>query len=115
MILRSAKIDPAQLGSGAGILYTVPPGFRASIKQLTFTNTTATARTITVYLVPSGGSPSATNTIVSAMTIPPTGQGHVSLAHLFANQVLNPGDTVQALASAATAISAMGGVIEELV
>lgn len=115
MIVRSGKIEPSQLGVAAAAIYTCPTGFRATVKQLTATNTTATARTVTFYIVPSAGAASATNTIVSAKTIPPTGLGNISLADLFAGQVLNAGDAIHALASAATAISVMGGTIEEVV
>ena len=115
MILRSFNIPASQLGTGASTLYTVPTGFRSTPKQLSATNTTPTARTITLYLVPSGGAASATNTLVSAMTIPPSGIGQISLAHLIGNQVLEAGATIQALASAAAALSVMGGGIEETV
>ena len=114
MIIRSFSITPAQAGAAAAAIYTVPAGFIGTLKQLVATNTTGTARTITVYLVPSGGSPSATNTVISAMTIPPSGIGQISLAHLISNQVMAAGGTLQVLASAATAISFTGGGIEEV-
>ena len=115
MFIRSQPIEPVRLTAAAAIIYTAPTNFRGTVKQLTATNTTATARTITVYRVPSGGSPSTTNTVISAETIPPSGNGNKSLADRFANQVLNPGDTLQALCSAADAVSMTGGVIEEAV
>lgn len=117
MFIRSADIQPVQLGVAASVIYTCPAGFKGTPKQCSVTNVNAAARTLTVYRVPSGGSPSASNTIISALTIPPSGVngGAISIAHLISNQVLAPGDTLQALASAASSLNVAGGAVEETI
>jgi predicted phage tail protein len=115
MLVRSADIQPVQVGTGATVLYTCPAQFRGTVRQLSVTNVNAAARTVTVYRVPSGSSPGAANTIVSALSVPPSGVngGALSLAYLVAGQVLAPGDTLQALASAGASLNLSGGVVEE--
>jgi len=107
----SAKklFSPALLTASAATYYTAPANTHTILKKLTFTNTDTVARTITVYLVPSAGSASATNTLTSAQTIAPgatyecfEGEGHV----------LNPGDFLQALASTATVVNIQGSGVE---
>lgn len=113
-MIRSFQILPnAQLGTGASTLYTCPANMRGTPKQLNIANTTGTARTVTVYAVPSGGSPSATNTVAPGITVPPNSM--LSLAPWIANTVLLEADTIQALASAASALTPSGGGIEETV
>lgn len=113
-MIRSFTILPnAQLGTGASTLYTAPVKMKGTPKQLTITNTNAVATPVTVYVVPSGGSPAASNTVVPGVTVPPNSM--ISLAPYLANVVLEEGATIQALAGTATRLSAVGGGIEETV
>jgi len=57
-----------------------------------------------VYRVASGGAAGAANTIIKDKRLTP-GQSYV--APEVANMVLNSGDSIQALASAATAVTAV--------
>src|ERR1700743_528480 len=102
----STNVTPAVLQAGSQIT-TTPViyilGGAASqtiIKRAVFTNTSATAVTITVYRVLSGGTFGPTNEIIAARSIPANG---TDLAPELANMVLNGGDAIYALASAATA------------
>lgn len=104
-----------QLATTPGdVLYTCPAGTtRAIITKLIFLNTTATARTVTVHVVRSGGSIADNNQVVSAMTVPvetvaPQGVECYGVEGI----VLNPGDFIQAFASAGSAITPMGSVTE---
>lgn len=111
-MIRSAQFfQPVQPGVSATVDYTVPSGFRADCKQMTVSNPNATAYQITVYLVPSGGSPGATNVLVPGITVPPNSV--LSLAQYFCNQVMNVGDTIQSLASTAAKLTLMAGGFEE--
>lgn len=85
--------------------YTTPAGTRTIIDKFTGTNTTAAAANLTAKLVPSGGSPSATNTIVSAKTIAP---GECYTFPELVGQVLNPGDFISTIAGTAAAITIRG-------
>lgn len=109
MSVTPKTITAAQVAASATAYYTAPTNTRSVIKKLTFTNTTAGALTVTVYLVPSGGTASATNTLVSARTI---GAGETYECFEAQGQVLQAAGMLQALASAATSISIQGSVVE---
>jgi hypothetical protein len=64
---------------------------------------------VTLYLVPSGGSAGATNTIISARTIA-AGEDYVSPEA--AGQVIETGGTIQALAGSGTSITIIASGVE---
>lgn len=97
---------PVQLGTGATTFHEVPANCRDTIQSLTFKNSTANARTVTLYNVPDGDTASATNMICEA-TIPANGQRIMVEA---IGKVLLAGATLQGLSDAATAIGADGSV-----
>lgn len=75
-------------------MYTAPTNSRVYIDKLTVTNPTAGALTITVNLVPSGGSVASTNVITSAYSIAAGGSytfpeivGHILGAGAFISAV----------------------------
>ena len=99
-----AALQPGiQLTATAAAIITCAANTQVIVKRAVFTNVTAGAITITVYRVPSAGTPGATNTLIGDYSIS-ANTSYVSPE--LANMVLNPGDTVQALASAATSINA---------
>ena len=109
---RANKIFPstsALLGVGASILYTCPSGTVAKPFKMTLTNTTGTGRTVTVYLVRSGDSPATKNMLVNALSVPATNT--VQCLDIV-GQTLLPGDTIQALCDAATAVAPTGSLDE---
>lgn len=96
-------ITPVKLGRGAisttptvDTVYTVPSLARAIVKDIELSNTTAASLTVTVYLVESGGSPGAANTLIPGMTVPANG-----MIQWTGSQVLNAGDSIRATASGA--------------
>ena len=99
-----AVLQPGvQLTMAAVAIVTCPVNAQVIIKRAVFTNVTSGAITLTVYRVQSGGTPGATNTIISAYSV---AAGTAYVAPEFANMVLNAGDTIQALASATASINA---------
>lgn len=66
-------------------------GVRAIIDKFTGTNTTASAATLTVYIVPSGGSATASNRIVSTRSL---AAGETYTFPEMVGHVLNPGDFI---------------------
>lgn len=99
------RITPTQLGRGSvavtplfSLFYTVPASTRTIIKAIDVCNTTATSLTVTVYLVPAGSTPNASNIIIPPMQIIPFGSLQWS-----GTQIINTGDTIQATSSAAGA------------
>lgn len=102
-------ITSAQLTTSAATYYTAPTVKASLIRQLVATNTTATNRTVTVYLVPSGGTAGAANELIITRIVP--ANDSIILWEAL-NQALATGGTIQALADAGTAVTLSGSVVE---
>jgi hypothetical protein len=76
-------------------VYPVPNATRALVKCIDLANTTAAPLTVTVYLVPFGGTAGSDNALLPTVTV----NGNTSLQWT-GIQVLNDGDSIQASASA---------------
>lgn len=95
------------------ILYTCPVGTKAQIQKLTFLNTTAAARTVSVYVVRSGGAIGVTNQIWNAAPVPVTATAPRGVECFEAEGVvLNPGDFLRCFSDGAAAITPSGSVVE---
>lgn len=94
-------INSRYAGSSATTEYTCPTSTRTIIDKFTATNTDSGALTITVYIVPSGGSATGSNTITKAYSI--SAGATVSLSEM-QNQILAAGDFVSVLASSASKV-----------
>jgi hypothetical protein len=105
-------ITAAQLTTSAATYYTAPANTISTISALTATNTTGGAVTMTLHIVPSGGTASDTNKILSARSIA-AGESYVVAQAI--GQTLEAGATLQALAGANTSISLVGSVYETTV
>lgn len=103
-------VNGSQLTTGAVVYYTAPVNTVSTISAMSVTNTTGTARTVTVYLVPSGGTADATNVVCSARTVSPGETFNVFGA---IGQTLAAGGTIQALADAATALALVASGYEQ--
>ena len=91
----------AQIANSATTYYTAT-NLRARIDKCTVCNTTAGAINLTIYKVPSGGSASATNTLISARSI---AAGETYTCPEVVGHWLEAGGFISALASAATSLS----------
>lgn len=100
---------PIQLSAIAQNYYTVDSGRKCLIKKLTFTNNDASARTVTVYLVPSGSSVSTTNIITNAQSISASGLYECFEAE---GQMLSEGDSIWALSDVASMVTMHASGIE---
>lgn len=103
------EIPATQIGVAAAAVYTSPAGTTGTINNLSLTNTSANPVAVTLYRVPSGGTPSATNTVMSAFQVA-AGQTYVPPQVI--GLPLAPGSTLQALAATAAVVSIIGGVYE---
>lgn len=96
--------EPNQVDNAAlETLYTVPATPATNILRngrIRFVNTSAGAVTITCHAVPSGGTASATNGLLTSYSIAAYSSTDVDLP------IMKAGDFVQAQAGAATSISA---------
>jgi len=105
--LTPTKLGRGTLGTSPTVttFYTVPALTRTFVTSIDLCNTTAAALTATVYLVESGGSPGASNTLIPGITIAANG-----LFQWTGAQILNAGDSIRATASGAgVTINASGG------
>lgn len=110
MATRNVRIiGGSQLTGSAATYYTAPANTRCVIKRLTLTNTSAGAVTATVHLVASGGTASDANTLTKTHSIAAAETWDCVSAE---GHVLEPGGTVQALASAVTSITIIGSGVE---
>lgn len=89
-------ISSKYAASSATTEYTAPASTRTLIDKFTATNTDGAAQTITVYIVPSGGSAGGSNIIVSAFSM---AAGETKDFSSLQNQILNTGDFVSVFAS----------------
>lgn len=83
----------------------IATGVRCILDKFTGTNTTAGAVSLTVFLVPSAGAAGVTNTIVSARSL---AAGECYTFPEIVGHVLNAGDFLVTLASAAASITVRG-------
>lgn len=92
----------SELTNAAVTYYTCPALKKTVIQSATAINTTSADHTVTVHRVPSGGTASNTNKLISARTL---GPGEAYQCPELLGKVLGYGDTIQALADAGTSIS----------
>lgn len=109
MSVTAKTITAAQLTATAATYYTAPANTRSIVKKLTFTNTDTGARTVTVYLVPNGGTAGVTNILVSARSV---GPGETYDCYEAVNHALQAGGFIQALADVAAKVTIQGTLAE---
>jgi hypothetical protein len=109
MLTPKRLIEGAQLTVAAAVYYTAPANGKALLKKLTLTNTSAAAVTVTLYLVVAAGAAAAGNMLVQARSI---AAGATYDCTEVVNHILEAGGTIQALASAATAVTIMASGAE---
>ena len=100
------QLGQAAIGVAVSTIYTVGAATRAILKDIDIANSAAAAIQVTVYLVPSGGTPQAPgNVLVPGVTVPASGQYQWT-----GTQILPTGATIQVIASAlGGTITASGG------
>lgn len=91
-------------GVGATVFYTQAVNSTGQVLRAVVFNNDTVARVITLYKVASGGSPGASNTIMAG-----TGgrllPKQSAVIDVLAGMTLDPGDTIQGLADAATMVT----------
>ena len=96
-------IEGALLTTAAIPYYSSPAGIVTIIKKMAVTNISAAVQTVSVYLVPSGGSVGSAYAVAYAVSVPANGVPiEISGAE---NQVLMPGDYIAASCSAAADVN----------
>jgi len=95
-------VDGSQLTAVAATYYTTPANTITTISACSVTNSTVTARTLTLHLVPSGGAAGVTNLVCSARVIAPGETYNVAGA---IGQTMDAGGFISALSDADTALT----------
>ena len=107
-ITQMQLVAPQQLAATDTVYYTSPTQTSTKIGRAVFTNTTASALTITAGIT-TGGSLTASTIMISARTLAP-GEAYVSPE--LAGQVIPAGSQLHAYASAATSVTfGVSGII----
>lgn len=88
-------------GTSAASIYACPSPKTAIVDKMTATNISGSTRTFSVHVVASGGSASNDNLITSALSL---AAGESADVPEMKNQILNTGDAIYVLASAASAV-----------
>ncbi len=91
------KLGTGAITTGAGTqIYLVPTGIRTEVLDMLIANTTSGALTAAIHLVPTGGSAATSNMMFPTVTIPAN-----TVVHWSGIQILNAGDFIQGIGSAA--------------
>jgi hypothetical protein len=88
------RFGQAAITTSAATLYTTPASTRALIKEISVVNTTGSAATFDVYLVPSAGTAGTTNALFYQQPL-----GAKETLQWNGLQVLDAGQTIQVKAS----------------
>lgn len=103
---------PAQLTASAATYYTCPANTRATFKKLTVSNNDTSPRSVTCYLVPSGGAAGVTNIITISQTL---AANEARDLYEIEGHTIAAGDFFQALADSASKVTIHGTVVETTV
>lgn len=102
-------VEGAQLTTSAATYYTAPANTRVRIDAVTLTNTSGAAATVTLHLVPAGGTAGDGNMIAKEKSLD---AGESATAREALGHWLEPGGSIQALASAATSVTLVASGVE---
>jgi len=110
MSVTAKNIIPAQqLTDSLATYYTVPVNTRTIIKKLTFMNDDTVARTVTLHLIASGGSATAGNKLLDAVSV---AAGDTFEATEAEGHVMEASGFLQASADAASQVSIRASGVE---
>jgi hypothetical protein len=101
-VISKCLVEATQLPAAQTDIYPCPENTRTSIDKFTATNVSAAAVTLTVNIVANGGAVGSSNVITKVKTLA------INETYGFpelVGQILNTGDFISVLASAATAIN----------
>lgn len=98
------RLAQAALTTSAAVIYTAPSNSQAVMADAAFTNTTSGALKVTLHIVPSGASAATANKLLSSVSVPAN-----TTLQWTGFQVVNGGDSIQALADAAGITATISG------
>lgn len=102
MAIRHISVDPVQATTAGVAVYTVPSNQSFKVLAMTVVNDAASARTVTVYRLPSGGTAGATNIVVKARNLDVS---ESAIIYEMIGQVIEAGGVLTVAASADSSIT----------
>ena len=109
MTVAITRLATTLVAASATSVYTVAESTRTRIDAMTLTNTDTAARTVSIYLVSSGGSPGDSNIVLKDASIAPGASLRVKEA---VGQVLHTGGKIYAVASVASKVAIYASGVE---
>ena len=101
-----APIDLFRCQTAAGVAFTADQASELHIQSLVASNVTGASSSVTIYLVPSGGVPDATNLYIYQKAVP--ARDWVTIFSADSACILQPGATLQALCATNNAVNLFG-------
>lgn len=109
MIIPKTLVAGSQIAATATTYYTAPANTKAIIHNMTLTNTTANAVTVTVHIIDTGATETASNMTISARVIAP---GECYKCPEVIGKTISATGTIRALAGSATSITIQSSGVE---
>lgn len=109
MAVTPKRLASAELTASTATYYTAGTGVKTRIDALTLTNNDVASRTVSIWLVPSGGTADDTNLVIKDKAIN-TGNSYRVVEAI--GHWLEAGGTIQSSASAATAVTIVASGVE---
>jgi hypothetical protein len=95
-----ARLYQGQPSTGEATLYTVPSSTSVIVKQIVLCNTSASTASISLSIVPSGGTAGSANRIVGGYTVPANATQTLDMS-----QVMNTSDFISGLQGTASTVT----------
>ncbi len=109
MLIPSCLVEGVQLTAAVATYFTAKTKAKAILGAVSLTNTSAADKSVTIYVVKSGGAADDSQTVLKDVTVT---AGKTRACPEFAGRVLESGDTLQAVASAAGSVTLMVSGLE---
>ena len=109
MAVAFTRLCSSLVAAATATYYTVAASTRARIDAVALTNTDTVARTVSVYLVSSGGSAGVSNIVLQSYSLAP---GQTIRVKGAMGQVLQTGGKIMAVASVANVVNIYASGVE---
>ena len=101
-VIAKPLVQATTVGAGTSVFYTAPVNTTGVVKQISLTNQTTSAVTVSVWVTQTTAAPTATNIIINEKTLAPK---EAWSAWPMVGQAITSGYSIQAQASAASAVT----------
>lgn len=110
MAITPKRLAGGTLTNAMATYYTAGAGVRTRVEAFSVVNYSAAAQTMTVHIVPTGGTADNTNIVAKDVSLAPSQRGRI---FEMIGQWIESGGTIQAIASAGSALTITASGIEQ--